>query len=138
MAPFAEEIGSAFSLSSSDGSDFGTRTRCDGNGGYWLQLEGVISGGDESQRDGAIRGSVEILGFEPRAEPGVVDFRLPLPEVGFETALDAEMTELEFNVAIVFWEMAANIRSANMQSGDTVTFALSFYDHRVTCSGTSG
>jgi hypothetical protein len=118
-------------LSGGDGSDLSSRAGSEGHRGHRLQFEGVISRRDHSQRHSAIRGAVEIFGFKPCAEPGIVDLRLPLPEVGFKAALNAEMAELEFDVARVFRKVAAGIRGSNVQPGDAVAFALSFNDHRV-------
>ena len=77
----------------------------------------------------AVGRAVEILGFEPGAEPGIVDFGLALPEVGLETALDAEMPELQFDVLRAFREITADVIRSDVQSGNAVTFALCFDNH---------
>lgn len=117
-------------LSNGDGTDLCTGTRGEGHDAHRLQFEGVISGRNQSQRNRAVSGAVEILRFKPRTEPGIVDFWLTLPEVRFETTLDSKMAELEFDVMSVFWKIATNIRGANVQSSDAVTFALGSNDHR--------
>ncbi len=77
----------------------------------------------------AVGRAVEILRFEPGAEAGVVDFRLALPEVGLEAALDAEMPELELDVLRAFWEVAADVIRSDVQPSNAVTFALCFDNH---------
>jgi hypothetical protein len=131
LAPFARRKAVRSVLSSGDGSDLGTSARSERHGGHRLQFEGVISGGNQGQGHGAIGGAVEILGFKPCAKPWIVDFRLTLPEVGFEAALNAEMAELEFDVVRVLWKIAADIRGSNVETGDTVAFALGFDDHKI-------
>jgi hypothetical protein len=117
-------------LSSGEGSDLGTRARGERHDGHRLQFEGIISGRNHGQGHSAVGGAVEILGFKPCAEPWIVDFRLTLPEVGFQAALNAQMAELEFDVVRVFWKIAANIRASNVKAGDAVAFTLSFDDHK--------
>jgi hypothetical protein len=131
LAPFARRKAGRSDLSSRERSDLGTRARGERHDGHRLQFEGVIPGGNHGQGHRAIGGAVEILGFKPGAESWIVDFRLSLPEVGFEAALNAEMAELELNVVRVFWKIAANIRASNVKAGDAVAFALSFDDHKV-------
>ena len=98
--------------------------------GHRLQLKGVVAGGDHGKRDGAVGGAMKVLGFKPGAEPGIVDFGLALPEVGLKTALDAEMPELQFDVLGAYRKIAADVIRSDMQSGDTMTFALRFNHHR--------
>lgn len=76
---------------------------------------------------------MQVLRFEPGAEPGIVDFGLTLPEVGLEAALDAQMAELQLDVLRALGEVAADIVGSNVQSREAVTFALRFDDHRSTC-----
>jgi hypothetical protein len=95
-----------------------------------LQFEGVASGRNQGQRYGAIGDAVEILGFKPCAEARIIDFRFTLPEIGLETALNAEMAELKFDVVSVSWEIATHICGPNMEARDAVAFALSFDDHK--------
>ena len=101
-------------------------SRC---GGHRLQLKGVIAGRDHGQRNSAVGPAVEIFGFEPGAEPGIVDFGLALPEIGLQTALDAEMPELQFNVLGAFRKIAADVIGSDVQSGEAVAFAMSFNQH---------
>jgi hypothetical protein len=122
-------------LSSGDGNDLGARARRDGQDGLRLQLERIVSGGNHHQRYGAIGSSMEILGFKPGTEPGIVDFRLPLPEVWFEAALNTKVAELEFDVMGVFGKIAADIRGADVQPRDAMAFALSFHHHKAPVLG---
>lgn len=73
---------------------------------------------------------MEILGFEPGAKPGIVDFRFALPEVGLQSALNAEMPELQFDVLHALGKIAADVVRAHVQSRDAMTFALCFNHHR--------
>src|SRR5690348_5724511 len=73
---------------------------------------------------------MKVLRLQPGAEPGIVDFRLALPEVGFETALNAEMTELQFDVLRSFGKVATDVVCADMQSRHAMTFALRLNHHR--------
>lgn len=76
---------------------------------------------------------MEIFRLEPGAEPGVVDFGSALPEVGFETALNAEMPELQFDVLRSFRKVATDVIGADVQSRHTMTFALRLNHHKSTC-----
>ena len=78
-----------------------------------------------------LRRAVEIFGFEPGAEPGIVDFGLALPKIGLETALNAEMPELEFDVLRAFGEIAPDIFAADVQSREAVTSTLCSNNHGV-------
>src|SRR5258707_638948 len=96
----------ALESSSGDRRHLGTWARL--NRGR-LQLEAVVAGGDQVERDGAVGGAVEILGFKPCTKPWIVDFGLALPKVGLKTALDAEMPELQFDVRSAFREITTDI-----------------------------
>ena len=86
---------------------------------------------DHDQRHGAIRRAMKVFGFKPRAKPGIVNLGLVLPEVGIETALDAEMPELQFDVLCPSREVAPDVFRSDVESGDTMTFAMRFDDHKV-------
>lgn len=60
-----------------------------------------------------------------------MDFWLSPPEVGLQPTLNAEMTELKFNVPGFFRKVSPNIIRPYMKSGDTMTFALRFDHHKV-------
>src|ERR1700722_18383359 len=99
--------------------------------GYRFQLEGVFAGGDHGQRHGAIGSAVEVLGFEPCAKAGIVDFGLAMPEVRLEAALDAKVAELQFDVSRAFREISTHIVRSYVEAGNAVTSALCFDHHKV-------
>lgn len=99
--------------------------------GYELQLEAVIAGGGHCEWDFTVGGAVEVLGFQPCAKSGIVDFGLATPEVGLEVALDTKVPELQLDILCFFREIAAYILRSNVESSDAVTFALSFNDHGI-------
>lgn len=73
---------------------------------------------------------MEVLGFEPGAESWIVDFGLALPEVRLQTALDAEVPKLQLDVLRALREVAADVFRPDVQTGDSVTFALRFNHHK--------
>jgi hypothetical protein len=81
-----------------------------------------------------VDGRMEIFGFEPCAEAGVVDFGLVFPESGIQVALDAEVAQLQLNVFCGFGKITAYVLRADMESGDTVSFGLCLDEHRDTCA----
>ena len=62
----------------------------------------------------AIRFGMHVFGLKPGAQPGVEDFRLALPKVGIQSALDVEMVELEFDGWNVILKVAPHVGFANM------------------------
>ena len=96
-----------------------------------LETERVMPGGDHGERyRRAIRFGMHVFGLKPGAEPGIEDFRLTLPEVWIQSALNIEMVELQFDCWNVFTEISPHIGLANMKPSDTTAFRVSFYDHR--------
>ena len=75
-------------------------------------------------------GTVHVLGFEPGAEAGIGDLRLAIPEVGIETALNPEMVKKQFDGGNAIREIAPDIVNAHMESGDSMSFVLSFDYHK--------
>jgi hypothetical protein len=55
-----------------------------------------------------------MLGFKPGAKSGIEDFRLILPEIRRQVALDLEMIQLQFNEGDSAREIALNVGSANV------------------------
>lgn len=62
--------------------------------GNRFQLEGVAASRNQGEGNRVVGPAMEIFGFEPGAEPGIVNFWLSVPEVGLEAALDAKVPEL--------------------------------------------
>jgi hypothetical protein len=72
---------------------------------------------------------VHVPGLKPRAQPGIKNLRLALPEIGLQPALNLEMIQLQLDARNVFWEIAPDIVHAHMQSGDSASLALCLDDH---------
>jgi hypothetical protein len=73
---------------------------------------------------------VHVLGLKPRAEAGVINLGLTLPEIGGQSTLDPEMIQLQLDCRDILWEVTPHVVSADVKSGETPTFALYFDDHR--------
>jgi hypothetical protein len=73
---------------------------------------------------------MHVFGLEPGAEPGVEDFRLALPKVRIQSALNVEMVKLQFDGGNVFAEVSADVGFTNMKSGYAAAFGMGFYDHK--------
>jgi len=96
-----------------------------------LETEGIMTCGDHRERHRrAIRFGMHMLGLEPGAQPGVVDFRLALPKIRLQSALDVEVIELEFDGRNVILKIAPHIGFANVKPGNTAGFGMRFYNHR--------
>ncbi|HUN83074.1 MAG TPA: hypothetical protein VMU48_01780 [Terracidiphilus sp.] len=64
-----------------------------------LQAKGIFASRDHRQWNrNPSRRTVELLGFKPCTEPGVINVRLILPEIGFQAASNVEMIELQIDV----------------------------------------
>jgi hypothetical protein len=57
---------------------------------------------------------MHVFRLEPGAQPGIEDFRLALPKVGIQSALDVEMVELEFDGWNVILKVAPHVGFANV------------------------
>ena len=63
-----------------------------------LEAEGIMTGGNHRERDRrAIWFGMKVFGLKPGAQPGIENFRLPLPEVWIQSALNVEVIKLEFD-----------------------------------------
>ena len=78
----------------------------------------------------AIWFGMHVFGLKPGAQPGVEDFRLALPEVGAQSALDVEMIELQFDGGDVFLKVPPHVGFANVKPGNAAAFGVSLYNHR--------
>jgi hypothetical protein len=58
-----------------------------------------------------------------------VNFRLSLPEIRLQPALNLQMIELQLNDRNVLGEIAPDVGYANMQSCDAMSFGMSFHYH---------
>jgi hypothetical protein len=74
----------------------------------------------------------QMLGFKPCAKSGIEYFRLILPEIRRQVALDLEMIQLQFNEGDSAREIALNVGSANVQSSNSTALALRFDYHMPT------
>jgi hypothetical protein len=71
-----------------------------------------------------------VLGFKPRAQSGIEDLRLILPEIRRQIALDLQMIQLQFNEGYTAREITLNVARANVQSCNSTTLALRFDYHK--------
>jgi len=91
----------------------------------------VVACGDHRQRDGgSIRSSMQVLGFEPGAEPRIVNLRLALPEIGREAALNLQMTKLQLDDWNTVGKIAPDVISADMETRNSDSLALCLDHHR--------
>ena len=98
--------------------------------GYRLQAKGILPRWNHSQRyGGAVAACVHVLVFEPRAQARIVDFRLALPEIRSQSTLDPKMIQLQFDGRDVLGKVAPDIIAADVDSRESLTFALRFYHH---------
>src|SRR6185437_4536900 len=58
-----------------------------------------------------------------------MNLRLPFPEIGRQSAFNAQMIELKLNRGDVFWKITSGVTCAHMQPSHFAPFALSFYYH---------
>jgi hypothetical protein len=88
-----------------------------------LEAKGVLSSGDHREwYRRAIGFGMHVFGLKPGAEPGIKDLGFALPEVRFQSALNVEMVELQFDCGNVFTKIAADIGFTNVQPGDATAF----------------
>lgn len=98
--------------------------------GVKLEAEGVFTGGNHDHGErGSIGIDSEIFGLEPGAEPGIVDLRLILPEIGRQAALDPQMIQVQLDGGGVPGEVAPDIVHAYVKSDDSEAFFLRFDHH---------
>src|SRR6185437_11247693 len=64
----------------------------------------------------------------------IVNLGLTLPEIGLQSALNAKMPQLQFNVLRPLREIPAHVIRSHVQSSHAMTFALRFNHHKGTCS----
>ena len=97
-----------------------------------LETEGVMAGGDHCERHWrTVRFGMHVFGLKPGAQPGIEDFRLALPKVWIQSALNVEVIELQFDGWNVFLKVAPHVGFANVKPGDAAAFGVGFYNHRL-------
>ena len=95
-----------------------------------LEAKCVFACGDHCQRHRVtISAGMHVLGFKPCTQPGIVDFRLALPEIWRQPALDPKVIQLKFNRGDILGEISPYVISADEQSGESPPFTLRFDDH---------
>lgn len=72
---------------------------------------------------------MHMFGFEPRTQARIVDFRLALPEIWRQSALDPEMIQLQFDGGHILRKIPPYIICTDEQSGESLAFTLRFDDH---------
>src|ERR1039457_3858205 len=76
--------------------------------------EGVPARRNQGQRNGSAASiAVAILRLQPKAEPGIGDFRLAVPEVRPQPTFDAQMIELQLNFCDVPGKEALHVDFSN-------------------------
>ena len=79
------------------------------------EAERVFSAWDHCEGDRIAAGTlVKVLRFQPGAKSRVADFRLVLPKVRAETALNLEMIELELDHRGAFGEIPSYVVHAHL------------------------
>jgi hypothetical protein len=97
---------------------------------HGLQAKRVFAGGYEVQGDRMTTpAAVHVLCFKPRAQARVEDFRLALPEIWRQPALNSEMIQLQFDRGDFPGKIPADIVRADEQSRESPAFTLSFDYH---------
>lgn len=95
-----------------------------------LEAKGILTSGNHGQGNGVtIAFSVEVLGFKPGTEPGIVDIRLVMPKAGVQPALNLQMIELQLNNRNSLGKITPNVGYTHMQPGEAAPLALRFYNH---------
>jgi hypothetical protein len=72
---------------------------------------------------------VHVPRLKPRAQPGIVNLRLALPEIGLQTALNLQMTQLQLDARYVLRKIAPDIIRAYVKSGNSASLALCLDHH---------
>src|SRR5208337_2963382 len=95
-----------------------------------LQAEAVLAGRNQRQRNGRVAGpAVEVLRLQPRAQAGIADLRVALPEIGLESELNEQMVQVQLDDAGFSWKIAAHISRAHVDAGKLTAFAMRFDNH---------
>ena len=69
------------------------------------------------------------LEIQPLAQPGIVDFRLALPELRGQVALDIQMIQLQFDDIDVLRKVAPYILRTDLQTGHFMSLASRSNQH---------
>ena len=95
-----------------------------------FQLEGVDSSGSHRKKK---RRPARIFpaefALEPKAQPVVSNFRMAIPKVGRQLALDPQMIQLQLDRWNTPWKKASHIICAYAQSANFMPIALCFDHH---------
>lgn len=84
-----------------------------------LQFEGVPTRWSHGKwNGGTARIFCMVLRFEPEAQARVVNFGLRAPKIGWQSALDAQVIELKFDLCNVPGEISACVVKTYTQPGD--------------------
>jgi hypothetical protein len=95
-----------------------------------LQTECILSRWNHVQSDGmTIAARVHVLGFKPCAQTRIENFRLTLPEIRRQPALDTKVIYLQFDGGDVLGKITPDIICTDEQTRESATLALCFDDH---------
>jgi hypothetical protein len=70
-----------------------------------------------------------VLGFKPGTKAGVVNLRLPLPEIRAQSTLNLQMIQLQLDDSNGLGEIAPDIGSPNVETSDTTALGMRFDYH---------
>jgi hypothetical protein len=95
-----------------------------------LQAEGVFSCRNHIQCDWRpILLFMQVTGLKPSAQSCVEDLGVVLPEIRFQTALDAKVAYLQLDGRDVLREVCLNVLHADVKSSNSALFALCLDQH---------
>ncbi len=77
----------------------------------------------------AIPAGVHVLGLKPCAQARIENFRLSLPEIGLQPALDPKVVYLQFNGGDVSGKITPDVIGTDEQSRESAAFTLCFDYH---------
>jgi hypothetical protein len=72
---------------------------------------------------------VKVFGFQPGAEPGIVNLRLALPKVRLQPTLNLKVIQVQLNNHNMPGKITPDIGSSHMQPSQATAFALCFDHH---------
>jgi hypothetical protein len=81
---------------------------------------------------------VKVLRLQPRAEAGIADLCVALPEIGLEAELNEEMVEVQLDDAGFSGKIAAHISRIHLDAGKLAALALGFDDHEALSTNEEG
>lgn len=72
---------------------------------------------------------MQVFGFQPGAQTGVMNICVAFPEIGRQCALDLQVIEVQLDLGNVSREVALHVASAHMKAGHASGLPLCFHYH---------